>query len=146
MPVHFTSSFELKIDPKHRLFIPVEVRKAIDQANGGAAVYVFLGPNCVPRLYPEKAYEVLLDQVPMKITKDPAYARLVNAMFSLSTKLPWDEQGRILLPEAIVTGGKTGKEVTLAGCGDHLQIWNREAWRTNAQDIVARMDEIWPNN
>lgn len=142
MPGHFTSAFELKIDPKNRLFIPVEVRKSIDPKFVGAAVYVILGPNRVPWLYPDTRYDGILDGVPMKMTPDPVQVNYVHAMFAMSKKLEWDEQGRVVLPEKLLTEAGIEKDVTLAGCGDHLEIWNRAAWDAHTRELWAKIPDI----
>jgi len=39
-----------------------------------------------------------------------------------------DGQGRVVLPELLVTYARLGEEVVFIGLGDRVEIWDREAW------------------
>jgi DNA-binding transcriptional regulator/RsmH inhibitor MraZ len=42
--------------------------------------------------------------------------------------LEWDNQGRVVLSEKVLSRARLGKEVTLVGANEHLELWNRSAW------------------
>jgi MraZ protein len=142
MALHLTSVYELKIDAKNRLFIPVEVRKQIEGTSPGAAVYTVLGPNRMPWLYPGKRYHGILDGIPMDQTPDAVQMDYVHAVFSGAYPMDWDEQGRVVLPDKILVEAGIDKEVALAGCGDHLELWNRAAWEAHMRQLWSKISEV----
>ena len=51
-----------------------------------------------------------------------------------------------MLPGALLTHAKLGRDVVVAGVYDHLEIWDRDAWRTelaavegSAEDVAERL-------
>jgi MraZ protein len=57
-------------------------------------------------------------------------------------RMSWDAQGRVVVPEKIIKRSNMGRSLTLVGAGDHLAIWNRDAWETRAQTLLDTIDEI----
>jgi MraZ protein len=138
MSVFFTSTFGLKIDPKNRLFVPAEIRKRIDREQLGSGFYLNMGPNQRVWMYPEKTYEAWLSQIKLEMSPDDDSIDLVHWKFSMVREVQPDDQGRLLLPEDLLSRAGIEKDVTLVGAGDHLEIWNRTAWE-------ARWQELWTN-
>jgi MraZ protein len=48
--------------------------------------------------------------------------------FSAAYTLETDRQGRVLLPTSLRQYAQISEEVVIAGMGDFLEIWDREAW------------------
>jgi len=142
MSGRFTSTYDLKIDLKHRLFVPMDVRKQIFQENLGEAFFVTVGHNRMPWLYPDKSYEKLLAEVPLEMTPSDELLDYVHLKFALATKVAWDDSGRLVLPETVMTATGLSNDVTLAGFGDHWQIWPRAAWTARSLDLLAKSKEI----
>lgn len=128
---------ELTVDDKNRLLIPADVRKCLKPDADGSAFFVKVGSNKVPWLYPEKYYEYLATQAPLVINPDRDALAHAQRHFALASRLEWDKQGRILLPERILTQTGVGKDVVLIGCRDHLQLWNREAWARRRDELLS---------
>jgi DNA-binding transcriptional regulator/RsmH inhibitor MraZ len=57
-------------------------------------------------------------------------------------RLPWDQQGRVVIPEKIINRTGVGRSLTLVGNGDYLEVWNRDAWERRAQELIASLGEI----
>jgi MraZ protein len=138
MPVLFTNSYELKVDLKHRLFVPTEVRKLIYQGQLGEAFYVTMGHNQLPWLYPEKTYEALLENVPLDAAPDDEQLDYVHLRFALASKVAWDEGGRLVLPDQLLDQAGVSGDLTLTGCKDHLELWPRAAWDAHRTDVWQR--------
>jgi len=62
--------------------------------------------------------------------------------FALAEKIPWDKQGRIVMPGKMLKRASIGTEVTLIGVRDHLELWNRAAWEAHRDDLERRASEI----
>ena len=131
----FHGETDLQIDLKHRLILPAEARKAI-MPEHGEELFVVVGSNRVPWMYPDKYYEFLVSQTMPEVIPDEASIAFNQLKYAMAYRVKWDAQGRMVLPEKLLklTGLKT--EVTLLGCRDHLQLWDRSRWE-------GRREELW---
>jgi transcriptional regulator MraZ len=62
--------------------------------------------------------------------------------FSMASRIEWDKQGRILLPDKLLKRSGIGKDITLLGARNHLEMWNREDWNTRRDALLANRREI----
>ena len=139
-PVLF-GEYELTIDDKNRLLVPAEVRRSIP-AEFGEAFFVVAGINRVPWFYPERYYEELVMQAPVDMTPGEDLLAFDQLHFAMACKVPWDKQGRVLVPEKTLKRASIGKEVTLIGARDHLELWNRADWEVRREELERRSAEI----
>ena len=131
--------FELTIDDKNRLLIPSDVRKRIDAEQDGQAFFVIVGGNRKLWFYPERAYEKLISQAPNEISPGEDRLAFDQLNFALASRLEWDKQGRVLVPDKQLQRTGLSKDVTMIGARDHLELWNRAEWD-------ARREELWARN
>jgi len=139
-PVLF-GEYELNVDEKNRLLIPSEVRSRIKPEEHGEALFLVVGIDRRPWLYPERYYEELVTRQPSDIT--PAHDLLAfdQMHFALASRLEPDKQGRVLLPDKILRRAGIQKEVTLIGVRDHLELWNRADWEARREELERRGPE-----
>ena len=71
MPLLFTNCFDLKVDGKHRLFVPTEVRKQVYQAQLGEAFFVTMGGIRSCGFIRKKPIESLLEKIPHDVDAAP---------------------------------------------------------------------------
>jgi MraZ protein len=124
------------------MLIPSEVRRKIDPQRDGEAFYVVFGEGGRLFLYPERYYEQLVSRDPRELTPDAdtlAYDRL---NLGLANRIEWDKQGRVLLPDRMLKEAGVAKEVTLLGVRDHLELWNRDEWELEREQLEARRAEL----
>jgi transcriptional regulator MraZ len=120
----FFGEYEHAIDDKSRLTLPARFRAAL--ADG---VVLAKGLDGTVDVYPREVWEVkIVDRIG---GLDPLLSdsRMLQRVFfgGASEDVP-DKQGRVHLPAALVRHGKLGKDVTVVGNNDHLEIWDRAAW------------------
>ena len=139
---NLVGKYDLSIDEKHRLLIPSEVRRELKPERDGQAFYVVVGENGKAWLYTELYFDGLASQ--MRQTILPGQDRLAfdQWFFSNARKLECDKQGRVLIPESTLKRTGTSRQVSLIGCRDHLEIWNRADWEAHDIALSARMQEI----
>jgi MraZ protein len=130
------------VDIKNRVFVPAEIRRAIDPEAHGKGLVLLLGRNKRLWLYPEKYYQSLLSAMPPEVTPDDDMLNFQHLKFSLATRLEWDEQGRLVLPDKFLTRASLQKELSLVGAWDHLELWNRADWERRSQELVDKSYEI----
>lgn len=56
-----------------------------------------------------------------------------------------DEQGRVVLPEVLVTYANLGNEVIFLGLSDRVEIWNKEIWETRVNKLEKVTKEYIEN-
>ena len=101
-----------------------------------------IGTNRVPWMYPEKYYEELVMQAPAEMTPGDDLLAFDQLHFAMTSKMPWDKQGRVLVPDKTLRRASIGKEVTLIGARDHLELWNRTDWEVRREELMQRSSEI----
>lgn len=142
-----TDSFDHLIDDKNRLAIPVQVRNAMDPQIDGVALYVKPGPNgrCL-ELIPEKTFHQLAQAANSGLVVDHEIAKLKRYIFATASRLEPDKQGRVIIPDRFManpknpdplSGGILGREVTLVGVLDRVEIWNRADYLSHMREVRA---------
>jgi MraZ protein len=126
----------LKLDAKNRLFIPADVRRLIDPEVHGSAFFVIYSKERRPWLYPEKYYRALfMSELTPKVDPTEETLRTQRRTHSLADLAAWDEQGRCVMPEKLLTRSGIQKDVTLVGVWDHLELWNRAEWDAYSEQL-----------
>ena len=131
-----TGEFELAIDEKNRLLIPAEIRKSIDPERDGEAFFLTVGVNRKPWLYPEKNYAALVNAERQDIIPDADNLAFDQMFFANAARVDMDKAGRILIPDKTLRRTATGKEVTLIGVNNHLELWNRADWESRFNELT----------
>lgn len=133
---------ELTIDEKNRMLVPSEIRKSLVPERDGEAFFMVVGQNQAPWLYPEKFYETLVSQAPSEMMPDEELLAFDQMNFALASRMEWDKQGRVLIPEKTLRRTGLKREITLVGVKDHLELWNRPEWEIRRNELEQRRSEI----
>lgn len=138
----FIGEHELTLDDKNRMLVPADVRKAMSPERDGDGFYVLIGKNRRIWLYAERYYDDLIARESAGLTPeeelnpDPVRLAEWQKRFAMASKVAWDRQGRILLPDATLRRTGTQREVTLLGVGSHLELWNRSDWEVRFNELL----------
>ena len=62
--------------------------------------------------------------------------------FSAATEADLDKQGRVSLSAALLEHAKLGRDVVVAGVHDHLEIWDRDAWRRELAEVEGSAEDV----
>jgi MraZ protein len=135
-------NYELTVDDKNRFLVPSEVRKKLDPERDGEAFFLVTGRDGRLWLYPERHYELLVSRDPSELTPSEDTLAFDRLMLGLASRVEWDKQGRVLLPDKALKRAGIGKEVTLVGARDHLEIWNRSEWENERDQLEARRRDL----
>jgi MraZ protein len=122
----FYGEYEVSFSAPGRIVLPKKVR---EQLTGTSFVLTRGFDSCLSGydqvLWEQKAGEVgsastLLEQQDMKKKR---------FIFSSAAIVEIDEQGRFVIPKNLLAYAKLDKKVTIAGVGDHFELWNSEQWK-----------------
>lgn len=133
----FIGEFSCKIDSKGRMTLPSKFREQLD-----STFVVARGLDYCIDLYPMSIWEEKLKVLKnIKVTdkKQRTYARLI---LSAATEVDFDGQGRINLPQSLISYSQIKKEVIVTGFNDKIEIWSKEIWDKFIEDSLEDIDSI----
>lgn len=135
-------SHELTLDQKNRLLIPSEIRKQLSPDGESEKLFLIVGVNRKIWAYAELAYQALCDKQISELSPDEDKLMFDQMNFASASRVEWDKQGRILIPDRTLKRTGTDKEVTLIGARDHLEVWNRSDWDAWETQLDQQRAEI----
>ena len=126
------------LDEKNRLTLPARLRDSFRDGlvltrGMDGCLYVFARADW------ERLVETTLGSLNALSQDDRMIQRY---FFSAAAEAVPDKQGRIMLPAALVEHAGLGREVVVAGVYDHLEIWDRDAWRRQIADVEGRAEHV----
>ena len=128
--------FEHTIDDKNRLTLPAKFRQAL---SGGLVITRGLDPCLL--CYPQADWERLVESRLAGLDLFSREGRMMNRFFfSGASEAEADKQGRVMLPGTLVKD--MGREVVVAGVRDHLEIWDRAAWRDHVKEMEGSAEDV----
>jgi MraZ protein len=134
--------YPLTIDEKFRIVLPAEVRRCLDPERDGEAFFIVIGINHKPWLFPERGYETLVSKLASKISPGEETLAFNQLHFSMANRVEWDKQGRMNIPELYRRRTELGREISMIGAFDHLELWNRTDWEARQEYLISRSAEI----
>jgi len=134
--------YDLMIDEKNRVLIPAEVRRSLDPQRDGEAFFVVVGVNHKLWLYPERGYESMVSRLATQLSPEEDTLAFNQMHFSMANRVEWDKQGRMLIPEISRRRTELGREITMIGVRDHLELWNRTDWEQRQNYLFAKSAEL----
>jgi MraZ protein len=48
----------------------------------------------------------------------------------------------VIIPPALIAHAKLDREVVVAGANDHLEIWDRDAWRRELSEVEGSAEDV----
>ena len=134
----FLGEFEHLIDDKNRLTLPAKFREALAEG-----VVVTRGMDGCLSVYPPDQWQSLVETRLGSLDPLSQDDRMMQRyFFSAAAEAQPDKQGRIMLPAALIEHAGLGREVIVAGVYDHLEIWDRAAWRKEIADVEGRAEHV----
>jgi MraZ protein len=126
------------IDDKNRLTLPAKFRDSF--ADGGV---VTRGLDGCLSLYAREDWDTLVAGRLAELDPLSEETRLMNRyFFSGASEAEPDKQGRIMIPPALLEHARLSREVVVAGIYDHLEIWDRAAWREHLKEVEGSAQHV----
>ncbi len=130
--------YEHTIDDKSRLTLPARFRQAFAEG-----VVVSRGLDGCLYAYPRadwaRAIEARLEELD-PLSKEGR--RLQRYFYSGAAEGELDKQGRIGIPGPLLEHAQLGRDVVVAGVHDHLEIWDRAAWRRELAEVEGSAEHV----
>jgi len=136
----FRGRFVHTMDAKGRLSIPTGYRTEILRRSERPPILTNLS-GCLG-LYPHedwiKVEQELLDHPSLQ----PDVQRLQRFLISGAVECPIDNQGRILVPAYLREHAALDREITLAGVGPRIEIWDKTRFDDDLESTRGSYNEI----
>jgi MraZ protein len=130
--------YEHTIDDKNRLTLPAKFREAMAEG-----VVVTRGMDGCLYAYPRTEWlERFQSRVGGLDPLQPDARKLQRHFFSGAAEADPDKQGRIMIPAPLLRYAGLSRDVVVAGVHDHLEIWDREAWRRELNDVEGSAEHV----
>jgi MraZ protein len=129
--------YELRIDHKGRVAIPVRFREAFR----GGLVLSRGFDKCLIAYTTLEWAKVAEKLVALPLTQlNPR--RISRFTFSGAFDLELDRQGRVIIPLTLRQYAEINDEVIVVGAYSHLQIWSKELWTAEKKFMSEHVAEI----
>ena len=134
----FLGEYEHTLDEKNRLTLPARFRDAF-----GAGGVVTRGMDGCLFVFTTDAWEQFVSVRLEGLDPFSKEAREISRFyFSGAAEAAPDRQGRIGIPTALLQHAKLAREVIVAGVRDHIEIWDRVAWRTHLEQVEGSAELV----
>jgi MraZ protein len=134
----FHGTFEHTLDAKHRMTVPSKLRAAFSDG-----AFLVKGADRCIALYPSATYSALVDTALSRLNPLSDERRDANRYFRANAQaVELDSAGRVMLASRQLEHAGIGRDVTLIGAGDCLELWDRDTWAAYDTDLTARAPDI----
>jgi MraZ protein len=130
--------YEHTLDDKNRLTLPARFRQAFTDG-----IVVTRGMDGCLFAYTRDDWDRLVQT--RLATLDPLSKegrRMQRFFFSGAAETELDKQGRVGVPGALLQHAELGRDVVVAGVHDHLEIWDRDAWRRELAEVEGSAEHV----
>lgn len=145
-------SYPMTVDAKARVTLPAVFRKQLVEGDK-KTIYLLPMKECVNGFTPaglEKFIDGLfiengVDRFDSRSSKD---VRLKSRLWASAVEVDIDSAGRVALGKLDVAKAGTRErlgltaDVTVAGAGDHFEVWNTERWNATQESFEDELDAL----
>jgi MraZ protein len=128
---------EHALDEKNRLTLPARLRDQL-----GDRVVVTRGLDGCLYVYAAAEWARLAERVGTLDALSREARTMQRFFFASATDVELDKQGRIVIPANLLEAARIGREVTVAGIYDHLEVWDRAAWRDQLETVEGSAKDV----
>lgn len=134
----FLSRFDNKVDKKGRVSVPAPWRAALaSQSYQGIVVYPSLKYDAVEGCGLGRI-ALISESIDSYNPFSDEYDAFTDAILTKSHQLPFDGEGRVVLPEAILVHAAITDVATFAGRGETFQIWQPSAYDSFTKQMASK--------
>jgi MraZ protein len=128
---------EHSLDDKNRLTLPAKLREQL-----GDSVVVTRGMDGCLYVYARGSWDALAARIGGLDSLSAASRQMQRHFFVNATAAELDKQGRMVIPAILLEREQIGRDVTVTGVGDHLEIWDRGKWASQQQAVEGSAEDV----
>lgn len=131
----FRGATSLNLDAKGRLTLPTKHREAMALECAGNLVLTAHPHRCL-LLYPQPAWEPIQAKISALSSFDKQSSGLQRLLVGFAEDVALDGAGRLLVSPELRDFAALSKEVMLVGQGSHFELWSKDAWRVQLEQVM----------
>lgn len=127
----FLSTYHNRLDKKGRISVPAQFRAVLAaQQFQGIVVYASPQYTCIEACGMERILKInqRIEQMDPYSEERDAFA---TAIFGESVQLSFDTEGRVMLPDTLITFARLTEQVTIVGKGEIFELWEPKQFETH---------------
>ena len=128
------------IDDKGRVRIPKNFRDDL-----GETFYVTKGFDKCLFAFSEDEWKIFMTKVNQNYMKKKDFRRIQRFFTGSANEVTLDGQGRVTISQALRDYGNLGKDVTVVGMNNRVELWASDAWKEyigEVEDISDMADSL----
>ncbi|MBF0561540.1 MAG: division/cell wall cluster transcriptional repressor MraZ [Alphaproteobacteria bacterium] len=134
----FLATFVNKVDKKGRVSVPATFRAALSQPSyAGVIAFRSFTVPCIEGRGMDWMERVAAGTDDMAAFS-PEQDELTQLIFANSRQLPFDPEGRVVLPEEMMAHAGITEAAAFVGKGKTFQVWEPEAYRRVEEETLQR--------
>ncbi len=142
MPVNdFSGEYRFTLDAKKRINIPSGIRKMLPPESEGALVFTRGFEGCV-YVFPNDEWKRLTHKLNTLDSFDVKVRNFVRLFVGPAHKIIMDNQGRVLLPDNILTMAKIEKEILFLGSLNKWELWSPREYERYIQENNPSLEAL----
>lgn len=119
----FLGEFQHILDEKGRIALPTRFRRDI-----GREIVVTKGLDSCLWVYPHAEWQVLAEKLARLSVSKSQHRSFVRLMLAGAMDVRVDGQGRVNIPQYLISFAKLAKEVVITGLYNRLEVWDKQKW------------------
>ncbi len=134
LQISFTGEYQYSIDSKGRLNIPSKFRKALNPINNCMFVATRGFDRCIV-LYPLEEWKEVEAQLRNLSSIRKGHREFTRKIVRHAVTVKYDTQGRIQIPESLLTYSNIKKNVDIIGMIKKIEIWDPDELEKHEQEV-----------
>ncbi|MBE0626260.1 MAG: division/cell wall cluster transcriptional repressor MraZ [Burkholderiales bacterium] len=134
----FQGAAALSLDAKGRLTIPSRHRDALLDKSSPPRLVLTAHPDACLLLYPASAWPAIRERVMAFPALDARFSVWKRLLVGFAEEIELDAAWRVLISPELRNFAKLDKPVMLVGQGSHFEIWNKETWEKQLQQLTTQ--------
>lgn len=128
----FVGTYLVSVTSGKRTSIPSIFRQKL----GNSVILAKWYENCLV-LVGNESWNALLERITggQKMIIEPI-RQTEHFIFASAFEVAIDDQGRIVLPDRLISYAGLGDQVYFLGINDRVEIWNKEVWEAKEQEVA----------
>ncbi len=136
----FQGAAALSLDAKGRLTVPSRQRDSLLEKTSPPSLVLTAHPDACLLLYPAGAWAPIRERVMGFPALDARFSVWKRLLVGFAEEVEIDAAWRVLISPELRNFAKLDKAVMLVGQGSHFEIWNKDTWEKQLQQLTAQTE------
>ena len=134
----FVGRYDNSIDDKSRMIVPAKFREEL-----GRRCIIAKGLDGCLVLYPYEEWEKYVNEKLADLpASNPKARTLIRSLHASANDCDVDKQGRLTIPERLLSHAGIARELVTIGTNRTIEIWSREKWLKWEEEEDMTLSEL----